>query len=1047
MKGFTKKRRQSHRKELTLCRNVIIGMAVWLFVMWLTWKLLGGIIPSLIPSTNKAAQYAIQVIQGFVFVIATWLITMYVYICLRQINSHTKYAVEVACMSLVILAGVAILLWALYYQTDGTRAFFGSVFTAIGSLTFEGLTDKLANTTIMIDGQKLDFEVLFYGWAIYAGLTFLSIITTKSNYEVFSRIKMVFLLERKKDIYVFSALTEETLTLAESIENENKLNNCTIVFAGPSLKPFDRKDELCIQAMAKGYLYWSYSKGNKKSIDRALYLNNRNSKKYKKRFVVFAFATDNDVPSEEDNMEFVFSDIKKRIRRKKQFFGIDNKLRIEYYILTKRTINYPAYDLTDREFICEYFDAINPKQILVHEDGKSIPKQIRKMDLKGLENDFKKYVISSKDEQKAKEKEIAKRLDDKQKAEEKETKEHSRTEQIDNEDLTKKRLYESELYVQTHYSDILKAIREDYADRIIINVWSEALTIAKDAAWKSTDLIVSKIKSWEGVGCDNQQQNLTEERNTIGDRGAVLTFPSNKLESLNIWCLGFGSTAQEIAKAVYAQSSYIDLEGKSPEVHIFAYDKNMDTIEGLFKMEHPCSIVIKEDKNASYNQSNNNPNREGSDIDIEPQKSSENDEFKIKGPSQELTYPVFHFKKWDCCSREFLEEFDKMVVGASAESKIAQQEQPDVFVIATGDDYNNIRIANAIIQDTVNESISAVDIKGVNNDAVEGDSHGSNKHASNKKQIIFVNVWDKKNNELLLTCGGEKRKSAPRREGDDSAQPSDAKWDYISINDKLDVYVVGNNEDVYSYEVINTEEESRYHANYKAISGFIYSLINNRLEDKLKEFCKEKVDDNDVIDVTLKKAKELLENLKKCIFRGEEISKEENNIRQMFADIKDKLIGNEAKAKEYINSISSLKSLKDITMDDQLIIALMIVAVICDEIQVMEEENRLKEYGRVDVWAKESNQLAELYYKVLANVSSTLEEKGMGINKYHRLCKMEHLRWCRVHWSNGWTYTENENKSELKRQHNCLCGFAYIEGHYLYDVINVLFAETRKYGK
>ena len=89
--------------------------------------------------------------------------------------------------------------------------------------------------------------------------------------------------------------------------------------------------------MANGFLYWSYVK-NDKSIAKILHLNNYNFNDYDKDFCVFAFETDNHTPKEEVNLDFVLSDVKNRINAKKQ-----DKLRIEYFILSNRNVNYQAY--------------------------------------------------------------------------------------------------------------------------------------------------------------------------------------------------------------------------------------------------------------------------------------------------------------------------------------------------------------------------------------------------------------------------------------------------------------------------------------------------------------------------------------------------------------------------------------------------------------------------------------------------------------------------------------------------------------------------------
>ena len=151
--------------------------------------------------------------------------------------------------------------------------------------------------------------------------------------------EFVFGYEKDKNIYVFTAVNDEALEMAENIKKTK--SNAKIVFAGAGIDAFDRKDELCRKIMAGGFLYWSYSKDKNhlKSIAKTLLLNNANAGDYDKDFVIFAFDAVEHIPVEEDNLDIVFDDIKARIEQ-----GKDDGLRIEYILLSKRSVNYQAYE-------------------------------------------------------------------------------------------------------------------------------------------------------------------------------------------------------------------------------------------------------------------------------------------------------------------------------------------------------------------------------------------------------------------------------------------------------------------------------------------------------------------------------------------------------------------------------------------------------------------------------------------------------------------------------------------------------------------------------
>ena len=341
---------------------------IWIALAMIAVVVAIGFVNGKIKNLPHELVYVLGIIQGIFIVVLLWAATMAIYLWARKKWAHTKYAIEIIFVSFVVLAGAIILLIGFYNKgDDGAKTFFEAVYTTIGNVTFEGLTGDLTGYC----------EVAFFGWAIYAGLTFLSIITAKTSYEAFSYVKLR-MSEEGKDVYVFSALTEETLLLAESIEKEKGTENCVIVFAGQSLEPFDRKDDLCREVMAKGYAYWSFSKGSKKTIAKVLHLDNKNAKDYERRFVIFAFETKDHIPCEEENMELVFSDVEKRINEK-------DDLRIEYYILTKRNINFTAYDYKYRKFLCDYLDTLDG----ITAKGVTLMKE----EIKTISEGFKKYIL------------------------------------------------------------------------------------------------------------------------------------------------------------------------------------------------------------------------------------------------------------------------------------------------------------------------------------------------------------------------------------------------------------------------------------------------------------------------------------------------------------------------------------------------------------------------------------------------------------------------------------------------------------------------------
>jgi hypothetical protein len=196
-------------------------------------------------------------------------LSMYGYFKLRQKYSSSKYGVEIAVLAFAVLFSIAIKTAIIFISEDATDNFwqsmsniFKAVYSGIGGLTFEGLSDfeqDVVNSVV---------QCLYSGSSLYAGLMILSVLTAKISYEIYSGIRKVFGFNAKMkkgntDFYIFNAVTEESLTLANSINDHyaqpNESRECEILFIGPDLEAFDAKDELHRDIMAHGYYYWGYT--------------------------------------------------------------------------------------------------------------------------------------------------------------------------------------------------------------------------------------------------------------------------------------------------------------------------------------------------------------------------------------------------------------------------------------------------------------------------------------------------------------------------------------------------------------------------------------------------------------------------------------------------------------------------------------------------------------------------------------------------------------------------------------------------------------------
>ena len=293
---------------------------------------------------NEVLCSIFGVVVGVLVLCGLFLGTMAAYFAVRKRRPDSKFSIEILFFLVVFFLTTAVRMF-LEWQVNPQSGFWGALsnvlytfYSTIGSVGFGGLSYARS------EGLNAIILTIYYGTSFYMCLIFASLIGARVSYESYSFIRLLFSC-KDQDIYVFTALTEESVTLAESINEEGKKKGKSplIVFGGPSIKAFDRKNALCRRVMANGFCYWTYSSKKAKSIAKTLHLNNANSDfkslDEKRDFMIFAFDAKDHIPQEEENLETVLNDVKLRN-------GENDDLHIEYFILTKRKINYQAYQKT-----------------------------------------------------------------------------------------------------------------------------------------------------------------------------------------------------------------------------------------------------------------------------------------------------------------------------------------------------------------------------------------------------------------------------------------------------------------------------------------------------------------------------------------------------------------------------------------------------------------------------------------------------------------------------------------------------------------------------
>ncbi|MBP5405517.1 MAG: hypothetical protein J6Y74_06225, partial [Clostridia bacterium] len=532
---------------------------------------------SLISAVPEPVGYVLGILAAILILLVVYAAMMALYATLRKKKAGAKFLPEILMMVIISALNITvkILLLAKNVDFDGVAEEGGHTFTLaygftdifralyanIGNFTFEGL-DGLYATTI----SKL-LQTFYYGTSFLTALVFASVILATANYEFFSwvsvRIRKAYakLLGRKYDVYVFTALTEETILLAESIKrNEGKepasgdagAKACKterfIVFAGPELESFDRKNELCRRVMANGFYYWSYNESGQdekeKSIIKTLRLSVRNGlgsmtdKKGRARVVVFSFNSSDHIPQEEQNMDFVFQDIERYIAElhleKKSAVVLRNICKacfIEYYVLTEREVNYQAY-----QYKVDQYRASIKKLVTaaLYEEwtGKSegAPKTWAELSEEGkaafLKAKFDAAAFSRK---------------------------NALYKFFQEQGLKHKEVIELFSYVSN------------------VGVWNEATAIS-----------CSAVEAFQQVLNAYPQDAASFYRKDI-----------------RVCSIGYGLTAQTIVKNLYVQTSNIFTEGEGKDTRsvtsgfrVDAYDPSAADIAGLLQYENPLTICL-----------------------------------------------------------------------------------------------------------------------------------------------------------------------------------------------------------------------------------------------------------------------------------------------------------------------------------------------------------------------------------------------------------------------------------------------------------------------
>ncbi len=178
-----------------------------------------------------AISFAAETVIGVVVAVAAFVFiyvaSMALYFKLRKKHAYSKFGVEIGIMAFVLIISFVsrFLLFLNFgleegiYEGNGIAEIIGTAlraaYSSIGHLTFEGLDDYVPSNI------PIGYWMFYWGTAVYCAAMFLSLVTTKVSYEIYSRLGVSKVARKggNVDLFIFKNATEDTVTLAESIEN------------------------------------------------------------------------------------------------------------------------------------------------------------------------------------------------------------------------------------------------------------------------------------------------------------------------------------------------------------------------------------------------------------------------------------------------------------------------------------------------------------------------------------------------------------------------------------------------------------------------------------------------------------------------------------------------------------------------------------------------------------------------------------------------------------------------------------------------------------
>ena len=647
-------------------------------------------------------------VVGILSIILLYIGTMSLYFYVRRKCTGAKYRIELCTIVFATVISIAIKAAVLFI--NNSLPSFGSsfanilfaIYSGLGGLTFEGLDALDEISSILL-------QCLYTGSSLYAGVMFVSVVTAKASYEIYSYVRLRIIRLKmwlnpkyinRRDIYIFTSATEDSLLLADSIRAKyhspdiEPKRKSIIIFAGDELESFDKKNSLHREIMAKGYLYWSYFKSKSKKNQASLL----------KRFKLYI---NNDFTQEKDDEKKSEEKFEEKSTKKPK----DNKekkisqTRIHIFAFSNNE-ELSGLEATNSDII---FGEIMAMTREMYSKKKWCKKKPSKRTTDGEEMYAKKKWYK--------------------KEQPKRTKKQPKRTIVDFYILT-----DSQINYEYYKQEVLNRVREvlkDLDGKGLLRAESpEAEDISKlfQLSVINEAVIVGKCLGEERIKLLKELQKSKNEGDLLDNNKPI------KNNTYRVMVLGFGKNGQEAMKSLIMDSAYVDENGVPSQFIADVYDHNINERGGIFAYTHPMFVCLDC----------------GKEVDpFEPTAGKKPDYSKQKEMFPEsidsfddvkkyMQFPIIAFHNVSCYEISFIEHLDKKTgSGSNPSNKFIY----DAFIIALGSDEDNITIANALIDD------------------IKHEGSRTTKCAKHLTQAIYVNIRDEKNyNRINWRDDAEKKR-------------------------------------------------------------------------------------------------------------------------------------------------------------------------------------------------------------------------------------------------------------------------------------------------